>query len=126
MRPLIAFFSLLFILKFATFSEAQNRIDKYCLLINQTANAPIENKASIRLSIGIEDSLFAFKDVALLTLLKKVEQRTTLIDAFNYLARLGWQYVGLSATMKPSDQIRSASIGQQYLFKRTFDQSEFK
>jgi hypothetical protein len=126
MRLLTAFFSLLFILKFATFSGAQNRIDKYCLLINQTANEPIETKASIRLSVGIEDSLFAFKDAAILMQLKKVEQRTTLIDAFNYLARLGWQYVGLSATMNPSDQIRRASIGQQYLFKRTFDQSELK
>ncbi|MBC3788807.1 hypothetical protein [Spirosoma utsteinense] len=126
MRLLTAFFSLLFILKFATFSGAQNRIDKYCLLINETANKPIEAKARIRLSIGIEKSLFDFKDSTIVMQLAEVDQRTTLIDAFNYLAQLGWEYVGLSATMNPSDPLRYESIGQQYLFKRTFDRSELK
>jgi hypothetical protein len=126
MRLFTAFFSILLILKFATFSEAQNRVNKYCLLINETPNKPIETKATIRLSTGIERSLFAFKDSTIVMQLAEVEQQTTLIDAFNYLARLGWEYIGLSATMNPSDQLRHGSIGQQYLFKRTFDQSELK
>ena len=84
----------------------------------------IEAKTSFKLYVGTEDSLFSFKDVTILTQLRKVEERTALVDAFNYLSRLGWQYVGLSSLLNGGSGDLKTIIVQQYLFKRTFDSSE--
>ena len=124
MRYIASFFTLFFFLTIISFSRAQIRIDKYCLLINQTPMKSIEAKTSFKLYVGTEDSLFSFKDVTILTQLRKVEERTTLVDAFNYLSRLGWQYVSLSSLLNGGSGGLKTIIAQQYLFKRTFDSSE--
>lgn len=102
---------------------AQDTIDKYCLLIQETPVKAVGEQNTFKLFLGYDNSLMALKDTTLLAQTKLVGKRTSLIDAFNYLASLGWQYVGLTATM-PSRTL--STPGQQYLFKRTFNRSALK
>ncbi|MVM33732.1 hypothetical protein GO755_27085 [Spirosoma sp. HMF4905] len=105
---------------------AQDKIDKYCLLINETTVKAVREQNTFKLFLGYENSLMAFKDTALLAQLKQVEKRANLVDAFNYLASLGWQYIGLTASMNSRTSFANTNLSQQYLFKRTFDRSALK
>ncbi len=107
-------------------SLAQGSIDKYCLLINETAAKAVGEQNTFKLFLGYENPLTVFKDTSLLAQLKQVERRTNLVDAFNYLASLGWQYVGLTAQMNSRTTFANTNLSQQYLFKRTFDRSALK
>ena len=62
--------------------KAQDQIDKYCLLINETSGKALGEKNTFKLFLGYDNSLVAFKDTALFSQLKQVERRTTLVDAW--------------------------------------------
>ena len=126
MRRLILHVTLLLLFGPLSCLLAQDRIDKYCLLINQTSAKAVGEKNTFTIYLGAEDSLMAFKDTSLLVQLKLVEKRTNLVDAFNYLSSLGWQYVGLTAGMNSRSNFASTNLSQHYLFKRTFDRVELK
>jgi hypothetical protein len=98
---------------------AQSKTERYCWL-KVIGNMGKDN-VQLQISLGQNDSLFAFKDTTIITKLKKVEQITTFEDGFNYLASLGW-----SVALPPTPFANAWRGAIVYCFKRTFDVSELR
>jgi hypothetical protein len=116
MKPLC--FLLLLNILFST-AFAQSKTERYCWL-KVIGNMGKDN-VQLQVSLGQNDSLFAFKDTTIITRLKKVEQITSYEDGFNYLASLGW-----SVALPPTPVAVPWRGAIVYCFRRTFDASELR
>ena len=92
---------------------SQSAVDKYCEI-----EAFLKNYAGpyiIRFVPGSVDSLFSFKDTAVVTGLKKVNGFTSISDACNLLAEQGWKFIAV---------VNKGGGRIEFLFKKEFDLKE--
>ena len=90
------------------------KIDKYCKVIFNYKG--FNNKPKISVDLGGTDSLFSFKDTSIIVALKRTEEFSSEVDALNYMALLGWEWVGKSMD----------GYYHPFIFRRSFDPSELK
>jgi hypothetical protein len=96
-------------------ASSQTHIDKYCEIEAYHKNG-FTSAFTIRLAPGHVDSLFSFKDSAVVMGLKKVSGLVSISDAFNLLAEQGWKSIAV-VTTEHYGPIK-------FLFKKEFDPKE--
>ena len=87
---------LLFVLP--VLSQAQNTVvavaspqEQYCMVL--ATSKLLSNKVTITIDFGQETKMFAFKDTRLKDDDGAVKNFNSVIDALNYMASQGWQFV---------------------------------
>ena len=91
-------------------------VDKYCEIEAYHKNG-FTSVFSIRLITGNVDSLFSFKDSAVVTELQKLNELKSIPDALNFIAGQGWTFVAVT----------TIGGGQlEFFFRKSFDLSKLK
>src|SRR5829696_8860422 len=97
------------------FSKAQ-KFEQYC---EMTAIQKIlSRKVTIDLDEGQERKLFSFKDNQVKDDLGKVKSFNSVVDALNYMGKLGWRLVNAFPAIESGQNI------YHYVFKKEFDKAE--
>jgi len=113
MKPML--FTVALALFFVSASLDQDKIEKYCQ-VNFTLKGFSGTRYNVKFSGGEADSLFSFKDTAVLSELVRVEQYATIPDVLNYMSSLGWKPVSFLSSHEV--------IIRAICFKKEFDPSE--
>lgn len=95
---------------------AQNKVEKYCII--GIYYMPFTKQVRVRLDPGYEETSFSFKDSSIAGNLKLVEDQSSMMGAFNYMASLGWKYINPLGI--------NAHHMYMYCFSKAFDASELK
>nr|WP_199079833.1 hypothetical protein [Pedobacter sp. ASV19] len=105
------------LLAICTAAAAQARIDKYCQVrVGNPDYVLYLKNSSAKISLGEKRELFAPRDTAMVSQLKKVNSLTTETDVLNYMSSLGWSVVNIHAI---------ANKWEVIYFKKQFDAAEF-
>lgn len=99
----------------AGMAKAQ-KVEQYCEMV--AMQKLLSRKVTIDIDYGEERKLFSFKDTRVKDDLGKVKSFNSVVDALNYLGRIGWQLVNAFPVAE------SSGVVYHYIFKRQFDQSE--
>jgi|SRR5579875_2228437 len=102
-----------------TFVSKAQKVDQYCEMV--AMQKLLSRKVTIDIDNGEDRKLFSFKDTRVRDELGKVKSFNSVVDALNYLGRLGWQLVN---AFPVSDGTSSTGMTYHYIFKRQFDKSE--
>jgi len=111
--------SVLFLLTICTFMAKAQKIEQYCEMV--AMQKLLSRKVTIDIDFGEERKLFSFKDTRVRDDLGKVKSFNSVVDALNYLGRIGWQLVN---AFPVADNTSSTGTVYHYVFKREFDKSE--
>lgn len=107
---------ILSVLFFSSLSIYGQKVEQYC---EMTAISKIlSRKVNIDIDNGEERKLFSFKDRRVRDDLGKVKSFNSVVDALNYLGRLGWKLVNAFPVFDANQNV------YHYVFKREFDKSE--
>jgi len=108
---------LLFIL--CAFITKAQKVEQYCEMT--AMQKLLSRKVTIDIDYGEERKLFSFKDTRVKDELGKVKSFNSVVDALNYLGRIGWQLVNAFPVVESTS---STGVVYHYVFKRQFDKSE--
>ena len=92
------------------------KVEQYCEMT--AIQKLLSRKVNIDIDNGEERKLFSFKDTRVKDDLGKVKSFNSVVDALNYLGRLGWKLVNAFPISDGSQNV------YHYVFKREFDKSE--
>ncbi|MFI5187906.1 MAG: hypothetical protein ACHQF0_14340 [Chitinophagales bacterium] len=106
----------LIILLFSMLSFYGQKVEQYCEMT--AIEKFLSRKVTIDIDNGEERKLFSFKDTRVRDDLGKVKSFNSIVDALNFLGRLGWKLVNAFPVTTGNQNV------YHYVFKREFDQSE--
>ena len=109
----------LFLLMAGAMVAKAQKIEQYCEMV--AMQKLLSRKVTIDIDYGEERKLFSFKDTRVRDDLGKVKSFNSVVDAMNYLGRIGWQLVN---AFPVADNTSSTGMVYHYVFKRAFDPSE--
>ncbi|MDE3182016.1 MAG: hypothetical protein KGM16_01245 [Bacteroidota bacterium] len=95
---------------FVSQSFGQIKIDRFC-------QVELGLRKHAIISVGLEDSLFLFKDSSIITRLKMVNKLTTSTDVLNYMSNLGWTIISIIP-------FGLNTLQEKLYFKKSFDKTE--
>lgn len=97
------------------FTHAQ-KVEQYCEMT--AMQKLLSKKVTIDIDNGEERKFFSFKDTRVKDEIGKVKSFNSVVDALNYMGRLGWKLVNAFPVLENGQNI------YHYVFCREFDKSE--
>jgi hypothetical protein len=102
---------------FSYFNSVQaQKVEQYCEMM--AMQKLLSRKVTIDIDNGEERKLFEFKDTRVKDELGKVKSFNSVVDALNYLGRIGWKLVNAFPVTEGNTNV------YHFVFKREFDASE--
>src|SRR5919199_1217588 len=92
------------------------KVEQYCEMT--AVQKILSRKVTIDIDNGEERKLFSFKDTRVKDELGKVKSFNSIVDALNYMGRLGWKLVNAFPVLENNQYV------YHYVFRREFDKSE--